>query len=98
MGMKIGIFDSGLGGLSVLNEALSKLSEHEFLYYADVKNVPYGQKSRDEILKFSKKGVSKAELEQAKKFLLGGEISYRKWRRSCRSSVQHSYKRGDKRA
>ena len=37
MGMKIGIFDSGLGGLSVLNEALSKLSEHEFLYYADVK-------------------------------------------------------------
>ena len=69
--MKIGIFDSGLGGLSVLNEALSKLSEHEFLYYADVKNVPYGQKSRDEILKFSKKGVSKAELEQAKKFLLG---------------------------
>ena len=53
MGMKIGIFDSGLGGLSVLNEALSKLSENEFLYYADVKNVPYGQKSRDEILKFS---------------------------------------------
>ena len=53
MGMKIGIFDSGLGGLSVLNEALSKLSEHKFLYYADVKNVPYGQKSRDEILKFS---------------------------------------------
>ena len=53
MGMKIGIFDSGLGGLSVLNEALSKLSEHEFLYYADVKNVPYRQKSRDEILKFS---------------------------------------------
>ncbi|ERJ25663.1 glutamate racemase [Campylobacter concisus] len=51
--MKIGIFDSGLGGLSVLNEALSKLSEHEFLYYADVKNVPYGQKSRNEILKFS---------------------------------------------
>lgn len=51
--MKIGIFDSGLGGLSVLNEALSKLIEHEFLYYADVKNVPYGQKSRDEILKFS---------------------------------------------
>ena len=51
--MKIGIFDSGLGGLSVLNEALSKLSEHEFLYYADVKNVPYGQKSKDEILKFS---------------------------------------------
>ena len=50
--MKIGIFDSGIGGLSVLNEALSKLSEHEFLYYADIKNVPYGQKSRDEILKF----------------------------------------------
>ena len=57
MGMKIGIFDSGLGGLSVLNEALNKLSEYEFLYYADVKNVPYGQKSRDEILKFSFEAV-----------------------------------------
>ncbi|EHL91431.1 glutamate racemase [Campylobacter sp. 10_1_50] len=55
--MKIGIFDSGLGGLSVLNEALNKLSEYEFLYYADVKNVPYGQKSRDEILKFSFEAV-----------------------------------------
>ena len=44
--MKIGIFDSGLGGLSVLNEALSKLSEHEFLYYADVKNVPLRTKEQ----------------------------------------------------
>ncbi|MDU6827281.1 MULTISPECIES: glutamate racemase [Campylobacter] len=55
--MKIGIFDSGLGGLSVLNEALKKLPNEEFLYYADRKNVPYGLKSKDEILKFSSHAV-----------------------------------------
>ncbi|MCD8213802.1 MAG: glutamate racemase [Campylobacter sp.] len=55
--MKIGIFDSGIGGLSVLKEALKKLPNEQFLYYADRKNVPYGLKSNDEILSFSTHAV-----------------------------------------
>lgn len=51
--MKIGIFDSGIGGLSVLHAAMRAIPNAEFLYYADVKNVPYGEKSPEEILRFS---------------------------------------------
>ena len=37
--MKIGIYDSGIGGLSVLHRALKKMPEAEFIYYADTKHV-----------------------------------------------------------
>ena len=37
--MKIGIFDSGIGGLSVLYEAMQLLSHEQFIYYADEKGV-----------------------------------------------------------
>lgn len=50
----IGIFDSGIGGLTVLNE-LQKILPHEnFIYYADTKHLPYGDKSKEEIISFSK--------------------------------------------
>ncbi|MDO5046557.1 glutamate racemase [Campylobacter sp.] len=55
--MKIGVFDSGLGGLSVLKEAIKKLPNEQFLYYADKDNVPYGLKSKEEILKFTIQAV-----------------------------------------
>ena len=42
---KIGVFDSGLGGLSILDEALRQVPSHEYLYLADSANVPYGEKS-----------------------------------------------------
>ena len=48
--MKIGIFDSGIGGLSVLHCALNKLPDAEYIYYADTDNVPYGIKPRKEVL------------------------------------------------
>ena len=47
--MRIGIFDSGIGGLSVLHQALRELPEAEFIYYADEKHVPYGEKSEEQI-------------------------------------------------
>ncbi|CAD7289116.1 Glutamate racemase 2 [Campylobacter majalis] len=51
--MRVGVFDSGFGGLSVLNAALKRFSGVEFVYYADTKNVPYGTKSVDEITALS---------------------------------------------
>ncbi|SMC34145.1 glutamate racemase [Polynucleobacter kasalickyi] len=41
---KIGVFDSGIGGLSVLNEALRQLPGHEYVYLADSSNTPYGER------------------------------------------------------
>ena len=51
--MKIAFFDSGIGGLSVLAEALRRFSGAEFLYFADEDHVPYGTKSRTEIVRLS---------------------------------------------
>lgn len=41
----IGVFDSGVGGLSILDEALRQLPEHDYIYLADTINAPYGEKS-----------------------------------------------------
>ena len=45
----IGIFDSGIGGLSVLHEAMKALPNEKYLYYADLDNVPYGTKTKEQI-------------------------------------------------
>ncbi|AZO94335.1 glutamate racemase [Halocella sp. SP3-1] len=47
--MTIGFFDSGIGGLTVLKEALQLLPQEDYVYYADTENVPYGTKSREEV-------------------------------------------------
>ncbi|QWD80832.1 glutamate racemase [Polynucleobacter sp. MWH-S4W17] len=49
----IGVFDSGVGGLSVLDEALRQLPQHDYIYLADSANAPYGEKSSDWIAKRS---------------------------------------------
>ena len=47
--MSIGFFDSGIGGITVLYEALKVLPGENFIYYADTVNAPYGIKDRDEV-------------------------------------------------
>ena len=50
--MKIGFFDSGLGGLTVLKEALENEGLSEEIYYlADTKNTPYGIKDEELVKK-----------------------------------------------
>ena len=49
---RIGVFDSGLGGLTVLNRCMDLLPDEAFLYYADTDNVPYGDKTRDQIIEY----------------------------------------------
>lgn len=46
----IGIFDSGIGGVTVLKEILKILPEEKYIYYSDSKNNPYGDKTEKEIL------------------------------------------------
>jgi glutamate racemase len=49
----IGIFDSGVGGLSVLREMRAQLSSEPVLYFADQGHVPYGQRKVEEVRAFS---------------------------------------------
>ena len=47
---KIGVFDSGIGGVTVLKEIVKILPNEQYIYYSDSKNNPYGDKSQDEII------------------------------------------------
>ena len=55
--MKIGFLDSGIGGLSVLHDLLTRMPMGEYLYYADSENAPYGEKSEEEIYSLVARGV-----------------------------------------
>lgn len=50
----IGIFDSGIGGVTVLKEILKLLPNYHYIYYSDSINNPYGDKTKEELCKFSK--------------------------------------------
>ncbi len=62
--MKIGVFDSGLGGLNILRELLKKLPQYDYVYLGDTKNLPYGEKTQEQIFKFTKKAVNYLFKEQ----------------------------------
>lgn len=47
--MTIGFFDSGIGGLTVLHQALKLLPQEDYLFYADTDHVPYGEKTKEEV-------------------------------------------------
>ncbi|MBP2650181.1 MAG: Glutamate racemase [Firmicutes bacterium] len=50
--MKIGFFDSGIGGITVLYHALRLLPKENYVYYADTLHVPYGEKSKNDVKKY----------------------------------------------
>ena len=47
---KIGVFDSGIGGATVLTELVKVLPNEDYIYYSDSKNNPYGDKTQKEII------------------------------------------------
>src|SRR5437870_9152895 len=49
----IGVFDSGIGGLTVLHELLVALPHEDFVYLGDTERFPYGERSPDELRRFS---------------------------------------------
>jgi len=55
--LPVGFLDSGLGGLSVLREAIRILPHEDFIYYGDSKNAPYGTKTTEEIKDYTFKAA-----------------------------------------
>lgn len=56
--MKIGIFDSGLGGLFIAQAVRKLMPEYNYVYLGDTKRVPYGNRSHEEVFKFTKQAVN----------------------------------------
>ncbi len=61
----IGVFDSGLGGLTVVKEIMRVLPNENIVYFGDTGRVPYGTKSRETIIKYAK---------QDERFLLNQDV------------------------
>ena len=53
--LPIGVFDSGVGGLSVARSIIKTLPYEKIIYYGDTEHLPYGEKSNNSIILFSKK-------------------------------------------
>lgn len=66
----IGIFDSGIGGLTVLKEYKKLLPHENYIYYADTANLPYGDKSKEQIIEYTKKIVETLIEKNAKAIVI----------------------------
>ena len=66
----IGIFDSGVGGLSVFKELYSLLPQENYIYFGDTKNLPYGNKSQEELVEISKSIFDYFQTKQVKAVIM----------------------------
>lgn len=67
----IGVFDSGLGGLTVLRALVARFPRLSFTYLGDHAHVPYGNRSSDEVIELTRAGVETLYRRGAKLVLLG---------------------------
>lgn len=66
----IGVFDSGVGGLTVVREIMRQMPGEEIIYFGDTARVPYGNKSKKTIIKFSKQIVKFLQIEKVKAIVI----------------------------
>lgn len=55
--LPIGVFDSGVGGLTVVKEIMNQMPNERIVYFGDTARVPYGSKSKDTIVRYSRQIV-----------------------------------------
>lgn len=70
MDKKIGIFDSGIGGLTVLKELKELYPKQSYIYVGDTKNLPYGTKSKEELIKITSKIFDFYKLQDVKAVIM----------------------------
>lgn len=66
----IGVFDSGVGGLTVAREIMRNLPNERIVYFGDTARVPYGSKSRETILRYSRQIIRFLRTEQVKAIVI----------------------------
>ena len=62
----IGVFDSGVGGLTVAREIMRQIPNERIVYFGDTARVPYGSKSKDTITKYSRQIIRFLLTEEVK--------------------------------
>ena len=62
----IGVFDSGVGGLTVVREIMRNLPDERIVYFGDTARVPYGSKSKNTVIRYSRQIVHFLETQQVR--------------------------------
>ena len=62
--MRIGVIDSGIGGLTVLSSLINKCPNHEYIYFGDTIHLPYGEKTKEEIIDYTNNIIKFLESEK----------------------------------
>lgn len=75
MGRQIGVFDSGVGGLTVLNQLYRQLPHESILYFGDTARLPYGKRSPAEILQFVREILTWMQQQQVKMAIMACNTS-----------------------
>jgi len=87
----IGIFDSGLGGLTILKALRRQLPHEDFIYFGDTANVPYGSKSKQTVTRFSAAIARFLETQQVKLIVVAcntaSALALNELRRQCHTPV-----------
>lgn len=66
----IGVFDSGVGGLTVTREIMRQLPNENMVYFGDTARVPYGSKSKDNIIKYSRQIIRFLQTKNVKAIVI----------------------------
>lgn len=68
--MRIGVFDSGIGGLNVLKELITKYPKIEYLYFGDTLYLPYGDKTKEQLIDFGIRIIRFFEREKVDRIVI----------------------------
>lgn len=66
----IGVFDSGVGGLTVVREIMRNLPKERIVYFGDTARVPYGSKSQETIIRFSRQIIRFLQTQEVKAIVI----------------------------
>lgn len=66
----IGVFDSGVGGLTVAREIMRNLPKEDIVYFGDTARVPYGSKSKDNIIRYSRQIINFLKTKDVKAIVI----------------------------
>ena len=66
----VGVFDSGVGGLTVAREIMRHLPNENIIYFGDTARVPYGSKSKDNIIRYSRQIVNFLKTQDVKAIVI----------------------------
>ncbi len=66
----IGIFDSGVGGLTVMRKLIQEMPEENIIYFGDTARVPYGNKSKETIIHYTRQIVRFLESQNVKAIVI----------------------------